>query len=300
MPPTLTRSSRPFPSTGNLEPSASSMAYDLMVVKVKGEFVWHKHDDTDDFFHVLKGRLTIRLRDRDVTLGPGEIFVVPKGVEHCPCAEEETHLLLIEPTGTPKHGAMRRRRRHVPSYKVRRDMRLADCHNFHDFRRWRSGGCRGRFSITSTARRTTRPPIAGTRRASRECDLVPNVLRGVGRSTLRDGHGSEARNAVLLLADCVAAIVPSSGRTRGRSRGGKVRNDVRRVVAGHGQPGGAAQEAHTPQVYQFYFHKDRGLNRAMMQRAKEAGVEVMMLTVDSITGGNRERDLRTGFRFRSG
>ena len=78
--------------------------HDLMVVKVKGEFVWHKHDDTDDFFHVLKGRLTIRLRDRDVTLGPGEIFVVPKGVEHCPCAEEETHLLLIEPTGTPNTG----------------------------------------------------------------------------------------------------------------------------------------------------------------------------------------------------
>ena len=51
----------------------------------------------------------------------------------------------------------------------------------------------------------------------------------------------------------------------------------------------------TPQVYQFYFHKDRGLNRAMMQRAKAAGVEVMMLTVDSLTGGNRERDKRTGF-----
>jgi mannose-6-phosphate isomerase-like protein (cupin superfamily) len=78
--------------------------HDLMVVKVKGEFAWHKHDDTDDFFHVLKGRLTIRLRDRDVTLGPGEIFVVPKGVEHCPYAEEETHLLLIEPTGTPNTG----------------------------------------------------------------------------------------------------------------------------------------------------------------------------------------------------
>ncbi len=56
------------------------------------------------------------------------------------------------------------------------------------------------------------------------------------------------------------------------------------------------RQAHdTPQVYQFYFHKDRGLNRAMMQRAKQAGVNVMMLTVDSITGGNRERDLRTGF-----
>src|SRR5262249_10978724 len=56
------------------------------------------------------------------------------------------------------------------------------------------------------------------------------------------------------------------------------------------------RKAHpTPQVYQFYFHKDRGLNRAMLQRAKGAGVSIMMLTVDSITGGNRERDLRTGF-----
>ena len=77
---------------------------DLMVVKVKGEFVWHKHDDTDDFFLVLKGRLTIRLRDRDVELGPGEVFVVPKGVEHCPVAEEEAHMLLIEPAGTPNTG----------------------------------------------------------------------------------------------------------------------------------------------------------------------------------------------------
>jgi len=78
--------------------------HDLMVVKVKGEFVWHEHADTDDFFLVLKGKLTIRLRDGDVTLWPGEMFVVPKGVEHCPCAEEETHLLLIEPRGTPNTG----------------------------------------------------------------------------------------------------------------------------------------------------------------------------------------------------
>lgn len=78
--------------------------YDLMVVKVKGPFKWHKHDDTDDFFLVLKGRLTIQLRDRNVTLGPGELFVVPKGVEHCPTAEEETHILLIEPRGTPNTG----------------------------------------------------------------------------------------------------------------------------------------------------------------------------------------------------
>src|SRR5215813_15077125 len=75
--------------------------YDVMVVKVKGEFVWHKHDETDDFFLVLKGRLTIRMRDQHVTLGLGEMFVVPKGVEHCPVAEEEAHILLIEPSGTP-------------------------------------------------------------------------------------------------------------------------------------------------------------------------------------------------------
>jgi mannose-6-phosphate isomerase-like protein (cupin superfamily) len=78
--------------------------HDLMVVKVKGEFVWHKHDDTDDFFLVLHGRLKIRLRDGDVLLGAGEMFVVPKGAEHCPVAEEEAHLLLIEPAGTPNTG----------------------------------------------------------------------------------------------------------------------------------------------------------------------------------------------------
>ena len=75
-----------------------------MVVKVQGEFVWHKHDDTDDFFLVLKGALDIQLRDRTVTLGPGEMFIVPRGVEHRPVAREETHLLLIEPTGTPNTG----------------------------------------------------------------------------------------------------------------------------------------------------------------------------------------------------
>ena len=78
--------------------------YDIMVVKAQSEFVWHKHDDTDDFFLVLKGRLTIHLRDRNVVLGPGELFVVPRGIEHQPFAEEETHLLLIEPTGTPNTG----------------------------------------------------------------------------------------------------------------------------------------------------------------------------------------------------
>ena len=78
--------------------------HDLMVVKLKGPFTWHRHDDTDDFFLVLKGRLRIELRDRTIELGPGEIFVVPRGVEHRPVADEEVHLLLIEPTGTPNTG----------------------------------------------------------------------------------------------------------------------------------------------------------------------------------------------------
>jgi mannose-6-phosphate isomerase-like protein (cupin superfamily) len=77
---------------------------DVMVVKAKGEFVWHKHDDTDDFFLVLKGTLVIELRDRSVTVGPGQLFIVPKGVEHRPVAREEVHILLIEPRGTPNTG----------------------------------------------------------------------------------------------------------------------------------------------------------------------------------------------------
>ena len=78
--------------------------HDLMVVKVKGPFTWHRHEDTDDFFLVLKGRLRIELRDGNVELGPGELYVVPKGVEHRPVADEEAHILLIEPTGTPNTG----------------------------------------------------------------------------------------------------------------------------------------------------------------------------------------------------
>lgn len=77
---------------------------DIMVAKLHGEFTWHKHDDTDDFFLVLAGRLVMRLRDREVVLEPGDLYVVPRGVEHQPYAPEETHILLIEPTGTPNTG----------------------------------------------------------------------------------------------------------------------------------------------------------------------------------------------------
>jgi mannose-6-phosphate isomerase-like protein (cupin superfamily) len=73
--------------------------YEVKLVKVQGEFVWHTHDDTDELFLVLDGTLTIQLRDGGVTLGPGQLFVVPRGVEHCPIADGEVHAMLIEPTG---------------------------------------------------------------------------------------------------------------------------------------------------------------------------------------------------------
>jgi len=76
----------------------------VTVAKTKGEFVWHKHDDTDDFFLVLNGQLTIQLRDGDVVLGAGELFVVPRGVEHCPRSDGGAELLLIEPFGTVNTG----------------------------------------------------------------------------------------------------------------------------------------------------------------------------------------------------
>jgi mannose-6-phosphate isomerase-like protein (cupin superfamily) len=77
----------------------------LVVVKIQGDFTWHSHPDTDDFFLVLSGELTIQLRDRDdIVLGPGELYVVPRGVEHCPTAAVETHVLLIEPRGTVNTG----------------------------------------------------------------------------------------------------------------------------------------------------------------------------------------------------
>jgi mannose-6-phosphate isomerase-like protein (cupin superfamily) len=78
--------------------------YHVKAVKLQGEFVWHKHEETDELFLVTKGSLVIRLRDWEVTLGPGELVVVPKGVEHLPLAEEECEVLLIEPAGTLNTG----------------------------------------------------------------------------------------------------------------------------------------------------------------------------------------------------
>ena len=78
--------------------------YEIKLAKLLGEFVWHSHPDTDEMFLVLSGTLNIQLRDRDMILNPGEIFVVPKGVEHCPKADEEVGVMLLEPKGVVNTG----------------------------------------------------------------------------------------------------------------------------------------------------------------------------------------------------
>jgi mannose-6-phosphate isomerase-like protein (cupin superfamily) len=78
--------------------------YQFKLVKLQGEFVWHRHDDTDEVFIVLEGRMSIELRDGRVDLGPGEMFVVPKGVEHKPVAPDECRILLVEPCGVVNTG----------------------------------------------------------------------------------------------------------------------------------------------------------------------------------------------------
>lgn len=77
---------------------------EVKIAKIQGAFVWHAHENEDEMFLIVKGRMTMRLRDGDVDLTEGEIFIVPRGVEHCPVAEEECHILMVEPKGTLNTG----------------------------------------------------------------------------------------------------------------------------------------------------------------------------------------------------
>ena len=79
----------------------------VKLAKIQGDFIWHKHEVADELFMVLKGELTIRLRHQDVVLREGEVFIVPRGIEHKPVAEKEVHLLLFEPAGTLNTGDVR-------------------------------------------------------------------------------------------------------------------------------------------------------------------------------------------------
>jgi L-lactate dehydrogenase (cytochrome) len=175
-------------------------------------------------------------------------------------------------------------------------MRLSDCHNFHDFRRLARRRLPGPiFNYIDGAADDEVTHRRNTATFER-CDLVPNVLRGVEAVDL----------AVTVMGQKLALPFYCSPTALQRLFHHQGERAVAAAAAKFGTMFGVSslgtvsleelRTAHaTPQVYQFYFHKDRGLNRTMMQRAKAAGIEVMMLTVDSITGGNRERDLRTGF-----
>jgi len=175
-------------------------------------------------------------------------------------------------------------------------MRLKHCHNYQDFRklaRRRLPGpifdyIDGAADDEVTYRRNTE--------SFENCDLVPNVLRGVEAVDM----------SVTVMGQKLAMPVYCSPTALQRLFHHQGERAVAAAASQYGTMFGVSSLAtvsmeemrkafSTPQMYQFYFHKDRGLNRAMLQRAKEAGVEVMTLTVDSNTGGNRERDLRTGF-----
>jgi L-lactate dehydrogenase (cytochrome) len=175
-------------------------------------------------------------------------------------------------------------------------MHLRKCHNFHDFRclaKRRLPGpifdyIDGAAEDETTHRRNTK--------AFEICDLVPHVLRGVEKVDL----------SITVMGQRLALPVYCSPTALQRLFHHQGERAVAAAAAKYGTMFGVSslgtvsleelRKAHdTPQVYQFYFHKDRGLNRAMLQRAKDARLDIMMLTVDSITGGNRERDLRTGF-----
>jgi L-lactate dehydrogenase (cytochrome) len=175
-------------------------------------------------------------------------------------------------------------------------MRLSDCHNFHDFRKLAQRRLPGPIFDYIDGAADDEVTLRQNTASFERCDLVPNVLRGV--ETVDMSVTVMGQKLAMPLYCSPTALQRLFHHTGERAAAAAAANYG--TMFGVSSLGTVSLEelrkAHdTPQVYQFYFHRDRGLNRAMMQRAKEAGVDVMMLTVDASTGGNRERDLRTGF-----
>ncbi|MFC6487485.1 alpha-hydroxy acid oxidase [Nitratireductor sp. GCM10026969] len=175
-------------------------------------------------------------------------------------------------------------------------MRLRNCHNFRDFRRMAKQRLPGPIFNYIDGAADDEVTHRRNTAAFESCDLVPNVLRGVngidmsvtvmGQKLGMPVYCSPTALQRLFHHEGERAVAAAAARFDtmfGVSSLGTVSLEEARRISGG------------PQIYQFYFHKDRGLNREMMARAKQAGIDVMMLTVDSITGGNRERDKRTGF-----
>ena len=175
-------------------------------------------------------------------------------------------------------------------------MRLNQCYNYQDFRalaRKRLPGpiynyIDGGADDEVTMRRNTE--------AFNQCDLIPGVLRGVKDVDLSiEVMGQRLELPVYCSPTALQRLYHHRGEYAVAAAAEKFGTMFGVSSLGTVSMEKIAQDFDIPQVYQFYFHKDRELNRAMMERAKASGIQVMMLTVDSITGGNRERDLRTGF-----
>lgn len=175
-------------------------------------------------------------------------------------------------------------------------MRLKHCHNFHDFRTLAKKRLPGPIFNYIEGAADDELTYRRNWQSFDDCDLVPNVLRDVKEIDMSVSVMGQKLDMPIYCSPtalqrifhhegefAVAAAAEKFGTMFGVSSLGTV--SLQDIKAKHGNP----------QAYQFYFHKDRGLNRAMLQKAKEIGIDIMMLTVDTITGGNRERDLRTGF-----
>lgn len=175
-------------------------------------------------------------------------------------------------------------------------MRLQDCHNFHDFRRLAEHRLPGPIFNYIDGGADDEWTMRRNSQAFEDCDLVPNVLRGVSDVDLSvTVMGQKLALPVYLSPTALQRLFHHQGERATAAAAEKFGTMFGVSSLGTVSMEELAKKHRTPQVYQFYFHKDRGLNRAMMDKAKESGIEVLMLTVDSITGGNRERDLRTGF-----
>jgi L-lactate dehydrogenase (cytochrome) len=175
-------------------------------------------------------------------------------------------------------------------------MRVRNCHNFHDFQRLAKRRLPGPIFDYIDGAADDEVTHRRNTKSFESCDLVPRVLRGVESVDL----------SVTVMGQKLALPVYCSPTALQRLFHHQGERAVAAAAAKYGTMFGVSslgtvsleelRKMHdAPQIYQFYSHRDRGLNRAMLQRAKDARVEIMMLTVDSITGGNRERDLRTGF-----
>ena len=175
-------------------------------------------------------------------------------------------------------------------------MRLKDCHNFHDFRKLADKRLPGPIFNYIDGGADDESTYHRNSLSFNDCDLVPKVLTGVSDIDLSvTVMGQKLDMPVYCSPTALQRLFHYRGERAVAAAAEKFGTMFGVSSLGTTSLEEIAQQINTPQVYQFYFHKDRGLNNAMMDRAKAAGIQVMMLTVDSITGGNRERDLRTGF-----